>query len=144
MFKVHVVWLIFYKFGLNILIWEFSPRLFILAAPFEFLHFKGQLIQGRILLYRFWKPSHTRFEKASQNINGKIIFFCFPFPIFAHHTSIFCPLFFSFLISSFPSFSPLFHPFSLFFFPSFLRFWKASQIVLKYGVVSTELYKSLS
>ena len=47
--------------------------------------------------------------KASQNRNGKIIFFAFHFPFFAQHTSIF---------RYFSSFSP--------FFPPFLLFWKAS------------------
>ena len=74
--------------------------------------------QGCILFQRFWKPSLARFEKSSQNRNGKIISFSFPFPFFAHHTSIFlsCVFFLPFLLfpllfTSFSTFFPLFLPF---------------------------------
>ena len=72
--------------------------------------------QGFIMLHRFLKPSHARFEKASQNRYGKIIFFCFPFPFFypPYHTLFYILLSFFFLFSFFLSFSPLFLPFPSF------------------------------
>ena len=57
--------------------------------------------EGCILFRRFWKPSHARFEKAFQNRNGKIIFFCFPFP-FLPTIPLFFKFFFFFLFSFFP------------------------------------------
>ena len=65
------------------------------------------------VFHRFWKPSHARFEEASQNrdCKFKIILSCFPFPFFMPNIpSIFCPFVF---FSSFFSFSPYFP------FPSF-------------------------
>ena len=77
--------------------------------------------QSCISFSGFWKPSYARYEKASQNREGKIIFICFPFPFF-------CPPYLPFF-----SFSPFFNPFSPLFLPFFPPpFFKASQLVLKY------------
>ena len=62
--------------------------------------------QGCILFHRFWKRCHAWLKKASQNRNGNIIFFCFPFPFFCPSYLYFLSIFFLF------SFFPLFSSFS--------------------------------
>ena len=88
----------------------------------------GWLTQGCILFHIFWMPSHARFEKPSQNRNGKIIFLlsivfcCPPYLYFVSY------VFFFFLFSFSPSFSPLFLSLSLFFFPFLPPIFKSFQI----------------